>query len=76
MTTLAKEVTIVDGEKSPESKEIIDVLEEMNSTFNERQNTSLVPWKQETTTSTKVGESCPMDAVIDRDTGSCLGKDR
>ena len=48
MTTLAKEVVIVDGEKSPESKAITDVLEEMRSTFTERQLNATVPWKQDT----------------------------
>lgn len=48
MTTLAKEVKIVDGETSPESKEITDALAEMNTTFTERQLNATLPWKQDT----------------------------
>ena len=57
MTTLAKEVMIVDGEISPESKPITDVLEEMESTFAERQRNSSKPWEEETKPTTGFSSS-------------------
>lgn len=48
MTTMAKEIPIIDGEKSPESKAVIDVLEELKTAFNERQRNSSKPWEEET----------------------------
>ena len=75
MTTLAKEVDVVDGETTPESKPITDILEELNSIINARQLNVTFPWDQKTTTASDVeSDPCSKEAVFDRDTGTCLGK--